>query len=119
MPYDRLMALDQLLPTHFVVPTGSKIPIDYAADNGPVLAVRVQEVFGLDRHPSIMGGKLPLLLHLLSPAHRPIQLTRDLPGFWAGSWKDVKADMRGQYPKHVWPDDPLNTEATRRAKPRK
>ena len=119
LPYDRLMALDQLLPTHFVVPTGSKIPIDYAADNGPVLAVRVQELFGLDRHPSIMGGKLPLLLHLLSPAHRPIQLTRDLPGFWAGSWKDVKADMRGQYPKHVWPDDPLNTEATRRAKPRK
>ena len=119
IPYDRLRNLDKELPTHFVVPTGSKIPIDYAADNGPVLAVRVQELFGLDQHPSIMAGKLPLLLHLLSPAHRPIQLTRDLPGFWRGSWQDVKADMRGQYPKHIWPDDPLKTDATRRAKPRK
>ena len=119
VPYDRLAALEAALPTHFTVPTGSRIPIDYAAENGPVLAVRVQELFGLDEHPAIMGGKLPLLLHLLSPAHRPIQVTRDLPGFWRGSWKDVKADMRGQYPKHVWPDDPINTEATRRAKPRK
>ncbi len=118
VPYDRLGSINAALPTHFVVPTGSKIPIDYGADNGPVLAVRVQELFGLDAHPSIMGGKVPLLLHLLSPAHRPLQVTRDLPGFWRGSWKDVKADMRGQYPKHVWPDDPLTTEATRRAKPR-
>ncbi|WP_319411526.1 ATP-dependent helicase HrpB [uncultured Cohaesibacter sp.] len=119
VPYDRLAALEKDLPTHYTVPTGSHIPIDYAAENGPVLAVRVQELFGLDSHPAIMGGKLPLLLHLLSPAHRPIQVTRDLPGFWRGSWKDVKSDMRGQYPKHVWPDDPINTEATRRAKPRK
>ena len=119
LPYDQLMALEGDLPTHFTVPTGSKIPIDYAAENGPVLAVRVQELFGLDHHPTIMGGRVPLLLHLLSPAHRPIQVTRDLPGFWRGSWKDVKADMRGQYPKHVWPDDPLSAEATRRAKPRK
>ncbi|MCT4655786.1 MAG: ATP-dependent helicase HrpB [Cohaesibacter sp.] len=119
IPYDRLQALEDALPSHFVVPTGSKIPIDYAAENGPVLAVRVQELFGLAHHPTIMGGKIPLLLHLLSPAHRPIQLTRDLPGFWSGSWKDVKADMKGQYPRHVWPDDPLATEATRRAKPRR
>ncbi|WP_316858807.1 ATP-dependent helicase HrpB [uncultured Cohaesibacter sp.] len=119
IPYDRLQALETDLPTHYTVPTGSKIPIDYGAENGPVLAVRVQELFGLDHHPSIMGGKVPLLLHLLSPAHRPIQVTRDLPGFWRGSWKDVKADMRGQYPKHVWPDDPVSAEATRRAKPRK
>lgn len=118
MPYDQVMTLEQDLPTHFVVPTGSKIPIDYAAENGPVLAVRVQELFGLDQHPHIMKGKISLLLHLLSPAHRPIQVTRDLPGFWRGSWKDVKADMKGQYPKHVWPDDPANSEATRRAKPR-
>ena len=118
VPYDRLTAVERDLPTHFIVPTGSKIPIDYGAENGPVLAVRVQELFGLDIHPSIMGGKLPLLLHLLSPAQRPIQMTRDLPGFWRGSWKDVKADMRGQYPKHIWPDDPLTTEATRRAKQR-
>ncbi|WP_319498569.1 ATP-dependent helicase HrpB [uncultured Cohaesibacter sp.] len=119
VPYDRLATLDADLPTHYEVPTGSRIPIDYAAENGPVLAVRVQELFGLDQHPTIMGGKLPLLLHLLSPAHRPIQVTRDLPGFWRGSWRDVRADMRGQYPKHVWPEDPINTEATRRAKPRK
>lgn len=119
LSYDRLAALDKELPTHFIVPTGSKIPIDYGPENGPVLAVRVQELFGLDTHPAILGGRLPLLLHLLSPAHRPIQVTKDLPGFWRGSWKDVKADMRGQYPKHVWPDDPINTKATRRAKPRK
>lgn len=119
IPYERLVSLDTYLPTHFIVPTGSKIPIDYGAENGPVLAVRVQELFGLDSHPAIGGGHIPLLLHLLSPAHRPIQMTRDLPGFWRGSWQDVKADMRGQYPKHVWPDDPLATEATRRAKPRK
>ena len=119
LPYERLAGLDKELPTHFVVPTGSRIPIDYGAENGPVLAVRVQELFGLDSHPSIMGGRIPLLLHLLSPAHRPIQVTRDLPGFWRGSWSDVKADMKGQYPKHVWPDDPLSTVATRRAKPRK
>ncbi len=116
--YARLSSLDSDLPTHFTVPTGSKISIDYGAENGPVLAVRVQELFGLDSHPAIAQGRIPLLLHLLSPAHRPIQVTRDLPGFWRGSWKDVKADMKGQYPKHVWPDDPIKTEATRRAKPR-
>jgi ATP-dependent helicase HrpB len=119
LPYEKLAGLDDLLPSHFIVPTGSKIPIDYAVQNGPVLAVRVQELFGLDQHPTILNGQVPLLLHLLSPAQRPIQVTRDLPGFWRGSWKEVKADMKGQYPKHVWPDDPLATEATRRAKPRK
>ncbi|MCV6575239.1 MAG: ATP-dependent helicase HrpB, partial [Cohaesibacter sp.] len=118
IPYERLAALDDLLPSHIIVPTGSKIPIEYGVENGPVLAVRVQELFGLDEHPTIMGGQIPLLLHLLSPAHRPIQLTRDLPTFWRGSWKEVKADMKGQYPKHVWPDDPLATKATRRTKAR-
>ncbi|MCV6600401.1 MAG: ATP-dependent helicase HrpB [Cohaesibacter sp.] len=116
IPYERLAALDDLLPSHIIVPTGSKIPIDYGVENGPALAVRVQELFGLDEHPTIMGGQIPLLLHLLSPAHRPIQLTRDLPTFWRGSWKEVKADMKGQYPKHVWPDDPLTTKATRHTK---
>ena len=77
-------------PTHLEVPTGSQIPIDYGAQEGPVLAVRVQELFGLDRHPTIANGRVPLVLHLLSPAHRPIQITRDLPGFWRGSWAAVR-----------------------------
>ncbi|MEJ1156765.1 ATP-dependent helicase HrpB [Prosthecomicrobium sp. N25] len=111
-------ALDRLAPTHFVAPTGNAVPIDYEAENGPVLSIRVQELFGLDVHPAIAAGKVPLLVELLSPAHRPIQLTRDLPGFWRGSWKDVKADMKGRYPKHVWPDDPLAAAPTARAKPR-
>ncbi len=83
-----------------------------------MLAIRVQELFGLDEHPSIAGGRIPLTLELLSPAHRPIQTTRDLPGFWRGSWSDVRAEMRGRYPKHVWPEDPRLAAATNRAKPR-
>lgn len=117
VPFDLQRSVDQLAPTHFAVPTGSHIPIRYDADE-PVLAVRVQELFGLATHPSIANGKVPLLLELLSPAHRPIQITRDLPGFWKGSWADVRSDMRGRYPKHVWPEDPANAQATRRAKPR-
>jgi ATP-dependent helicase HrpB len=117
VPFDLQRSVDQLAPTHFTVPTGSHIPIRYDAEE-PVLAVRVQELFGLGQHPSIANGKVPLLLELLSPAHRPIQITRDLPGFWKGSWADVRSDMRGRYPKHVWPEDPANAEATRRAKPR-
>jgi ATP-dependent helicase HrpB len=117
VPHDLRRKIDTLAPTHFSVPTGSSIPIRYEADD-PVLAVRVQELFGLKEHPAIAGGKVPLLLELLSPAHRPIQLTRDLPGFWRGSWKDVRSDMRGRYPKHVWPEDPANAAPTARAKPR-
>ncbi len=117
VPFDLQRSVDQLAPTHFEVPTGSHIPIRYDAEE-PVIAVRVQELFGLNQHPAIANGKVPLLLELLSPAHRPIQITRDLPGFWKGSWADVRADMRGRYPKHVWPEDPANAEATRRAKPR-
>ena len=96
-----------LLPTHFEAPSGSRIPIDYGEENGPTLEIRVQELFGLDRHPSIAGGRVPLVLVLLSPARRPIQTTGDLPGFWRGSWKDVAKDLRGRYPRHPWPDDPL------------
>jgi ATP-dependent helicase HrpB len=110
--------LDRLAPTHFAAPSGNNAPIDYAAENGPVLAIRVQELFGLTEHPSIADGKVPLLLELLSPAHRPIQVTRDLPGFWRGSWRDVKVEMKGRYPRHVWPDDPMTATATARAKPR-
>jgi ATP-dependent helicase HrpB len=111
--------LDRLLPSHFAAPSGSSIPIDYDAPEGPVLRVRVQELFGLATHPAVADGKVPLILELLSPAHRPIQITRDLPGFWRGSWADVKADMKGRYPKHPWPDDPLAAQATSRAKLRK
>jgi ATP-dependent helicase HrpB len=118
LPWPLQRRLDAEAPTHLAVPTGSAIPIDYGGEEGPVLAVRVQELFGLDRHPSIAGGRVPLTLHLLSPAQRPIQITRDLPGFWRGSWAAVRADMRGQYPKHPWPEDPLSAPPTRRAKPR-
>jgi ATP-dependent helicase HrpB len=117
LPHDRQRDLNRLAPSHFEVPTGSEIRLRY--ENGDaILAVRVQEMFGLKTHPAILGGAFPLLLELLSPAHRPVQTTRDLAAFWAGSWKDVRADMRGRYPKHVWPDDPANAEPTRRAKPR-
>jgi ATP-dependent helicase HrpB len=118
LPWSLQRRLETEAPTHLEVPTGSRIPVDYSASEGPVLAVRVQELFGLDTHPSIAGGRAPLILHLLSPAQRPIQITRDLPGFWRGSWAAVKADMRGQYPKHPWPDDPISALPTRRAKPR-
>ncbi len=118
LPWNLQRRLDAEAPTHIEVPTGSQIPIDYGAEEGPVLAVRVQELFGLDNHPTIAAGRVPLILHLLSPAQRPIQITRDLPGFWRGSWAAVRADMRGQYPKHPWPDDPLSAPPTRRAKPR-
>jgi ATP-dependent helicase HrpB len=118
LPYSLRAEIDRQLPSHFDAPSGNRIPIDYAAENGPALEIRVQELYGLDRHPTVANGKIPLLLILLSPAHRPIQTTRDLPGFWRGSWKDVAKDMRGRYPRHLWPDDPAHATATARAKPR-
>ncbi|MER8372716.1 ATP-dependent helicase HrpB [Mesorhizobium sp. M1406] len=117
VPHDLQRRIDTLAPTHFEAPSGSHVPIRYDGE-WPVLAVRVQELFGLDRHPAIANGSVPLTLELLSPAHRPIQTTRDLPGFWRGSWADVRADMRGRYPQHVWPENPLLAAATARAKPR-
>src|SRR5690606_2239894 len=118
LPWSRKQEMEKLLPSHFHAPSGSHLPIDYGAENGPALEIRVQELFGLDRHPAIANGRIPLLLVLLSPARRPIQTTRDLPGFWRGSWKDVAKDLRGRYPRHPWPDDPLAAPATSRAKPR-
>ncbi|HSI41647.1 MAG TPA: ATP-dependent helicase C-terminal domain-containing protein, partial [Xanthobacteraceae bacterium] len=118
LPWELARRLEAEAPTHFVAPTGSRLAIDYAADGGPEIAVRVQELFGLDRHPSLAGGKLPLTVALLSPAHRPIQRTRDLPAFWRGSWREVRSEMRGRYPKHPWPEDPLTAPATTRVKPR-
>jgi ATP-dependent helicase HrpB len=116
-PHDLQRRIASLAPTHFDAPSGSRIPIRYDGE-WPILAVRVQELFGLDSNPAIAGGTVPLTLELLSPAHRPIQTTRDLPGFWRGSWAEVRSDMRGRYPKHVWPEDPVSAEATARAKPR-
>ena len=110
--------LEAEAPSHFSAPSGSAVSIDYAAPEGPRLAIRLQELFGLDRHPAVAAGRVPLVLELLSPAHRPVQVTRDLPGFWRGSYGAVRAEMRGRYPRHPWPDDPLAALPTRRAKPR-
>ena len=118
LPYLLQRRVDAEAPTHFEAPTGSRVPIDYEAEGGPKIAIRVQELFGLDRHPAIAAGKIPLLVELLSPAHRPVQMTRDLPGFWRGSYAAVRAEMRGRYPKHPWPDNPLTAPPTRRAKRR-
>ncbi|MDD3517913.1 MAG: ATP-dependent helicase HrpB [Chromatiales bacterium] len=112
LDWEQAQALDRLAPTHLEVPSGSRIAIDYSADE-PVLAVRLQEVFGLVETPRIGGGRVPVLMHLLSPAMRPVQVTRDLAGFWRGSYHEVKKEMKGRYPKHHWPDDPLQAEATR------
>ncbi len=117
VPHELQRKIGTLAPTHFGAPSGSHVPIRYDGE-WPVLAIRVQELFGLDRHPAIANGTVPLTLELLSPAHRPIQTTRDLPGFWRGSWADVRTDMRGRYPRHVWPENPLLAAATARAKPR-
>ncbi len=118
IPWDMKRRVEAEAPTHFTAPSGSSVPIDYEAEEGPKLSIRVQELFGLDRHPSIAGGKVPLVVELLSPAHRPVQVTRDLSGFWRGSYAAVKADLKGRYPRHPWPDNPLAAPATRRAKPR-
>jgi ATP-dependent RNA helicase HrpB len=118
LPWNLRRRLDLDAPTHFEAPSGSRVPIDYAAAEGPKLAIRVQELFGLDRHPAVAGGRVPVVIELLSPAHRPVQITRDLPAFWRGSYAAVRTEMRGRYPKHPWPDDPLTATATARAKPR-
>jgi ATP-dependent helicase HrpB len=118
LPWGLRRRLDAEAPTHFSAPSGSSVPIDYEAEEGPKLAIRVQELFGLAAHPAIAGGRVPLVIELLSPAHRPVQVTRDLPGFWRGSYADVKSEMKGRYPRHPWPDDPTTAPATRRAKPR-
>jgi ATP-dependent helicase HrpB len=117
IPWDLQRRLDADAPARWTAPTGSALRIDYAAEGGPRIDVRVQELYGLTVHPAVGGA--PLTLALLSPAHRPIQLTKDLPGFWAGAWADVRKEMRGRYPKHVWPEDPATAAPTTRAKPRR
>ncbi len=118
LPYDMQRRLDVEAPTHFETPAGSRIAVDYAAENGPLVSARVQEFYGLEQHPALAKGRVPLTLELLSPAHRPVQITRDLPGFWRGSWAAVKTEMKGRYPRHLWPDDPAKAVPTTRAKPR-
>jgi len=117
VPPELRRQIDVMAPPRFTTPAGRDVVIRYEPE-GPVLAVKVQELFGLNAHPAIAGGREALVLELLSPAGRPLQKTRDLPGFWAGSWASVRAEMRGRYPKHDWPADPANATATSRAKPR-
>jgi ATP-dependent helicase HrpB len=118
LPWDLRTRLEREAPTHFEAPTGTMLAIDYQAEQGPTIAVRLQELFGLTTHPSIAKGAVPLVLELLSPAHRPVQVTRDLPGFWRRSYAAVRSDLRGRYPRHPWPEDPANALPTRRVKPR-
>lgn len=118
LPWELKRRLDAEAPTHFTAPTGSSLAVDYAAEAGPTISVRVQELFGLSKHPALASGRVPLVLELLSPGHKPVQVTRDLPGFWRGSWAAVKSEMKGRYPRHPWPDDPAAAAPTTRAKPR-
>jgi ATP-dependent helicase HrpB len=118
LPWPLRRRLDTEAPTHFEAPTGTRAAIDYEAEAGPTISIRLQELFGLAQHPSIAGGRIPLVLELLSPGHKPVQITRDLPGFWRGSYAAVRTEMRGRYPRHPWPGDPLAAAPTRRAKPR-
>jgi ATP-dependent helicase HrpB len=118
LPWELRARLEREAPTHFEAPTRTQLAIDYEAEQGPTIAVRLQELFGLNTHPSIAKGKIPLVLELLSPAHRPVQVTRDLPGFWRGSYAAVRSDLRGRYPRHPWPEDPATATPTRRVKPR-
>lgn len=114
LPTQARRRLDLAAPTHFVAPSGARVPIDYGGEDGPRIAIRVQDLYGLDRHPLIAG--VPLLIELLSPAQRPVQVTRDLPGFWRGSYAQVRIEMRGRYPRHAWPDDPLTAPPARPGK---
>jgi ATP-dependent helicase HrpB len=115
---DGVRRLDDWLPTHIVVPTGSRIRIDYIDDLAPCASMRMQEVFGLATTPRLALGKIPVTFKLLSPAQRPLQITSDLASFWRNAYADVRKDMRGRYPRHYWPEDPLQAEPTRRIKPR-
>ena len=118
LPWPLPQRLDELAPQHLKVPSGSSVRLDYS-EHPPILAVRLQELFGLADTPRIAGGRQVVKLHLLSPARRPVQVTQDLANFWRSTYAEVKKDLKGRYPKHYWPDDPLVAEATARIKPRK
>lgn len=119
LDYAQQQQLESWFPKRFAVPSGSQIKLRYACEGNPVLAVKLQEMFGCRENPAVAGGRVPLKVELLSPGRRPVQITEDLANFWHNSYSDVKKDLAGRYPKHPWPDDPLNAEATARAKPRK
>lgn len=116
LDWQQKQRLDNALPTHYTVPTGSRLPIRYEAGKPPALAVRLQEMFGEQRSPMLAEGRIPVVLELLSPAHRPLQITGDLAAFWQGAYREVQKEMKGRYPKHVWPDDPATAVPTRRTK---
>lgn len=118
LTYDQQKALDKLAPETLRMPTGSNIRIDYGAEGGPRVDVRVQELYGTTIHPTLGPNRIPVTLSLTSPAHRPIQITKDLPAFWDGSWSEVRSEMKGRYPRHVWPENPREADPTTRAKPR-
>ncbi len=118
VPWERQRQIDSLAPTHIEVPSGSRVPIDYSNPAEPTLSVRLQEMFGLTDTPRIAGGKVAVTIHLLSPARRPVQVTRDLASFWRSGYRDVKSELKGRYPRHYWPDDPLVAEPTARVKRR-
>ena len=119
LPWDRQRQVDELAPTHVTVPSGTNVRLDYSSPDGPVLAVRLQELFGLTETPRLAGGRVPVVVHLLSPAQRPVQVTTDLASFWRQTYPQVKAELMGRYPKHHWPDDPLTAQATARTKKRR
>ncbi len=118
LSYEQTQTLDTLAPAKIKVASGSNITIDYSNPTQPILAVRLQEMFGTSDTPTILGGKVKLMLHLLSPASRPMQVTQDLASFWANTYNDVKKELRGKYKKHYWPDNPLEAQATSRTKKR-
>ncbi len=117
LTWDQSEALSRIAPAHFETPLGRHIPIDYEGEI-PAIEIRIQEMFGVTQHPVVGAAKTPLRVTLLSPGHKPIQVTQDIPRFWATSYSDVRKDMRGEYPRHPWPEDPRQAEPTLRAKPR-
>ncbi len=119
LDWKQAQRLDQLAPTHLAVPSGSSVRLNYANGEAPTLAVRLQELFGLTDSPTVAGGRVPVVLHLLSPAQRPVQVTTDLASFWRQTYPQVKAELMGRYPKHHWPTDPLSAQATARTKKRR
>jgi ATP-dependent helicase HrpB len=118
LTWEQRQKLDEYAPTHVIVPSGQRIPIDYSEPDSPVLAVKLQEMFGLQETPCIARGKVRLTLHLLSPAQRPVQVTQDLANFWNTTYFEVKKDLMGRYPKHYWPEDPMSAIPTNRVRPK-
>lgn len=118
LDYPAQQQLQALAPTHLTIPTGQRVRLDYTPDNGPVLAVKLQALFGWTETPTVAGGRKPVVIHLLSPAQRPLAVTADLASFWCNAYPEVRKDMRGRYPKHPWPEDPLTAEAQQGTKKR-